>query len=443
MPPFWTSKSKAKKYSEAEPRSGGSRIPKSPTPDPSTLRGQYPRRATSACKIRLTLLSTACVDALGGPAEFQKRFSFPFVSSMIPNENFGLPAGVFTDDTSMTLCLANSISTFKETPESTTLGGFDEVDQLQEYRRWQMEGHLSAVGKCFDIGATISRALQIFGKHDPADPQDTERALHRIRSDLGGEQCSGNGSLMRIIPIGLAYWRDEDQAKTFARRSSEATHPSLMCVEACQMWVGAIVRIMQETTDPRAASSDSDSPPFSKLTLLDYISTFGYTSSKLHAALAVPFGVSQKPDQQSPVELENWYFRHHPLLRLINDTQGPPGPAPIDGRFAYSIPPADQLPSSGFVLHTVVAALYCFFATKTFEEGALMAVNLGDDADTIGAVYAGLAACWYAGEEGKAEGIFWTKKVREWRKALVRRDMVEQVAEKLVVFERRLAEEDM
>ena len=112
-----------------------------------------------------------------------------------------------------------------------------------------------------------------------------------------------------------------------------------------------------------------------------------------------------------------------------------------DSKFPYTIPPEDRVPSTGFVAHSLVAALYCFFTTKTFEEGALMAINLGDDADTVGAIYAGLAACWYAAEEGKANRVFWTKKVKEWRKALVRRDLVEEHADQLVLFEQKVSEE--
>jgi len=70
-----------------------------------------------------------------------------------------------------------------------------------------------------------------------------------------------------------------------------------------------------------------------------------------------------------------------------------------------------------------------------------MAINLGDDADTVGAIYAGLAACWYAAEEGKADRVFWTKRVKEWRKMCVRSELVEQIAESLVIYEQRMTEE--
>lgn len=70
-----------------------------------------------------------------------------------------------------------------------------------------------------------------------------------------------------------------------------------------------------------------------------------------------------------------------------------------------------------------------------------MAINLGDDADTVGAIYAGLAACWYAGEEVKGNRVFWTKRVKEWQKLTVKSELVQQIAESLVLFEQRMSEE--
>ena len=413
--PRWSSKTKNEQGSPASTMGA----------TPTALRSQLPTYASTATKIRLSMLATAIVDALGGPVEFHKRSTFPFVTSMTPNFNFNLPPGVWTDDTSMMLCLASSISTSKESAGSTNTGGFDQVHQLELYTLWRRDGHLSAIGRCFDVGNQISRALTTFESYDP------EEALHRIQADLGGDASGGNGSLMRILPIGLAYWRNETQAKQYARLSSQATHPSIMCVEVCEMWTGLISLIMEEINAPR----DTGKSTFSKLTLLEYISNFPYTHAKLRDALTMPSGIPPRPEDKAA--REQWYWSHHPLLRLIAETQG--ASKRKEGAFPYTIPPADRLPSSGYVLHTSVAALYCFFTTKNFEEGALLAVNLGDDADTVGAVYAGLAGCWYSGEEDVAEEIFWTERVREWRKALVKQELVEEVAEKLVSWERKQA----
>ena len=54
-----------------------------------------------------------------------------------------------------------------------------------------------------------------------------------------------------------------------------------------------------------------------------------------------------------------------------------------------------RISSSGYVLDTLEAALWCFFSTPSFEAGAIKVVNLGDDADTVGAVYGGIAGAYY------------------------------------------------
>lgn len=112
----------------------------------SFLKAQLASTAPEATKIRLALLATALSDALGASTEFQQRFSFDLVTSMRPNLSFNQPKGVWTDDTSMALCLAKSLATHEE---------FDEVDQLKTYCRWWQSGYLSAVDQCFDIGKVI------------------------------------------------------------------------------------------------------------------------------------------------------------------------------------------------------------------------------------------------------------------------------------------------
>jgi ADP-ribosylglycohydrolase len=396
------------------------------------LHTQYPIRAEASTKIRLSIIATAMVDALGGPAEFHGRYSFPLVTTMIPNKNFNLPPGVWTDDTSMTLCLARSLATCSP-PSSATKGGFDEKDQLDAYANWESKGILSATGSCFDIGNTIRHALHIYDDNPP-DQNSAEQALRKIRETLSSENCAGNGSLMRILPVGLAYWREEEAAKEYARRSSMTTHPTPMCQEACAVWTGAIARIMQE-------AGLNGRGNFTKLDVVEYFATFPYTNDKLRGALALPEDelrtvLEKLPGASSLTAAEAReaaYRSRHPIVRLIERVES--GPPNKKLKFSKTIPSDLALPSSGYVLHTFVAALYCFLATETFEEGAIMAVNLGNDADTVGAVYAGLAGCWYATESDQdGRGMFWTEKVHEWKENLIRRDLVEAVAEELVAF---------
>lgn len=397
-----------------------------PTTMSKSLRSQYLVHASPQTKIKVSLLAKAMADALGGPAEFRTRFGFKLVTEMIRNKTFGLDPGTWTDDTSMALCLARSIAKGVTKKVGKRVGGFDQIDQLNAYGMWWQAGYLSATGDCFDIGATVRTALGVY--IEALKEGEPEEGLAKIKEQLSGEMCAGNGSLMRVLPVGLAYWRceegkDESEEgengiwREYARRSSETTHPNPMCVEACELWVGAIVRIMR---------GNARGTSMTKLDLLQYFATFPYTSEVLKASLALSM---PSPNSVDAAEVEEHYSRHHPILKLIVDT----AKLPPSETNPLNLPTKKELPSSGYVLDTLVAALYCFFSTQTFKEGAITAVNLGNDADTIGAVYGGLAGCWY-GSETDGEH-FWSEAVKEWGQVLVKRSLVEQIAQELVEFD--------
>lgn len=95
-------------------------------------------------RYRGSLLGLAAGDALGAPVEFMPRGSFEPVEDIRSGGPHRVEAGQWTDDTSMALCLAESL---------IECGGFDPVDQLRRYLKWYREGYLSSKGYCFDIGA--------------------------------------------------------------------------------------------------------------------------------------------------------------------------------------------------------------------------------------------------------------------------------------------------
>ncbi|MCJ1449955.1 hypothetical protein MMC28_000283, partial [Mycoblastus sanguinarius] len=111
---------------------------------------------TQSSRIRGSLYGVAVVDALGGPVEFHRRGTFTPIASYRYNRNFGLAPGTWTDDTSMTLCLAQSIIDRD--------GKFCLHDQIRKYVKWWEEGYMSATGKCFDIGNATRQALEIWNE---------------------------------------------------------------------------------------------------------------------------------------------------------------------------------------------------------------------------------------------------------------------------------------
>ena len=99
------------------------------------------------------LLGLAVGDAVGTALEFRRPGSFALIADMMGGGPFQLNPGQWTDDTSMALCLAESLIEKQ---------GFDPLDQMQRYVRWWKEGHLSCTGNCFDIGNATRVALQTF-----------------------------------------------------------------------------------------------------------------------------------------------------------------------------------------------------------------------------------------------------------------------------------------
>ena len=151
---------------------------------------------------------------------------------------------------------------------------------------------------------------------------------------------------MRCAPIPLIYHQSPALVQKFAALGSTPTHPHPRCEEACQIYTHLICLIMNK-------------PGISKAELFTAVQDFPFTSTVLSATFK---RYKNDGHEQSTNSLE---------------------------RFIQT--PESEIQSSGYVVHTLEAALWGFFSTSTFQEGALKVVNLGDDADTVGAVYGGLS----------------------------------------------------
>ena len=157
------------------------------------------------------LVGLACGDAVGTTVEFMKRGTFAPVTDMVGGGHFRLPAGYWTDDTSMALCLGYSLLEC----------GFDPVDQMTKYLDWYENGYMSSTGKCFDIGTITGEAVLDF------------RAGGSAFTSVTSEHASGNGSLMRVAPIAIHFY-GEDLLDYYADLSSRTTHGSPLCRDACR-----------------------------------------------------------------------------------------------------------------------------------------------------------------------------------------------------------------
>lgn len=298
-------------------------------------------------RIRGALVGLAVGDAVGTTVEFSPPGTFAPVTDMTGGGPFGLAPGQWTDDTSMALCLAESLA---------ACGRMDVHDQMTRYVRWWRHGHLSSTGRCFDIGNATRAALQRFER--TGDP----------RAGSTDPETAGNGSLMRLAPVAMR-WADQPEAAIDAcAASSLTTHAAPAAVDACRYFGGLLVGAMN-----------------------------GATREELLSPLHAPV---------------TGLWAEKPLAPEIE--------AVARGSYLRREPPAIR--GTGYVVHTLEAALWAFARTDGFRDGLLAVVNLGEDADTTGAVYGQLAGAFY-GETGIPA---------EWRARLALWPAIDELASALV-----------
>ena len=298
-------------------------------------------------RYRGAMVGLAVGDAVGTTVEFRQPGDFEPVADMIGGGPFNLRPGQWTDDTSMALCLAESL---------VKRAGFDPADQMDRYVRWWRAGHMSSTGECFDIGMTVGRALRRY--------EDTGNPF----SGSGDPRSAGNGSLMRLAPVPLFFARDPGEAIRLSGESSRTTHATRACVDACRYFGGLIVGAVlgaskQELLSDRYSAAGGRWMPGSLCAEID--------------------GIAR-------------------------------------GSFREREPP--DIVGSGHVVRSLEAALWAFNKADNFREGCLLAVNLGDDADTTAAIYGQIAGAHY-GMDGIPEC---------WRTRVAQVELITRLADDLL-----------
>lgn len=310
-----------------------------------------PDEASVRDRKRGALLGLAIGDALGSAVEFRSRGYFEPVTGYRGGGPHRIAAGEWTDDTSMALALAHSI----------VESDWDLDDQARRYVEWYRTGRYSVNGRCFDIGLTTASALQQF-----------ERTGDSLTSGPTHERTSGNGSIMRLAPVPIAFAHHyPNDVRTLIDRAADSslpTHGSTQCVSACAAMALILAGLIQGET---------------KDTVLD-------------------------PKWLAWKELAAYHKLDPKIAEVVAGS--------------WRKKREDEIRGSGHVVACLEAALWAFDTSKTFEEAVLKAVNLGDDADTTGAVCGQLAgACW--GESGIPESLL---------TGLGRRDILDPILTRLV-----------
>ena len=174
-------------------------------------------------RIRGALIGLAVGDAVGTTVEFKPPGTFEPVTDMVGGGPFRLRPGEWTDDTSMALCLAESL---------IECGGFNARDQMERYVKWWKTGYLSRTGKFFDIGNTTREALARFLETGDPFAGSTD------------PRSAGNGSLMRLAPVAMSCVDRPEEGIAACGESSRTTHGAREAVDACRYFGGLLIGAM-------------------------------------------------------------------------------------------------------------------------------------------------------------------------------------------------------
>ena len=179
-------------------------------------------------KIKAVTLGHAVADAIGVPVEFKKRDElgrYP-VTDMMGGGTYGMPEGCWSDDTSMALCMLDSLS----------FGCVDYDDVMERFVRWMHDGEYTPTGVTFDIGGTCREAISNF--------LDGKRALD---SGLCCVDSNGNGSLMRIYPAVIYLWLTEQDIISSIEdiyNASRITHAHPRSLVGCGIYTFVLYELL-------------------------------------------------------------------------------------------------------------------------------------------------------------------------------------------------------
>lgn len=304
-------------------------------------------------KLKSGLFGVAIGDALGVPVEFESRdyLNENPVVDMIGFGTHDQPKGTWSDDSSLTFCLAESLC-----------NGYDLNDIARNFVKWYSSELWTPYGKVFDIGIATRNAVHNIAKgHQP--------------ELCGGfeEKDNGNGSLMRILPLVFYLYKENDVEVIYkkVKEVSSITHAHFQSVFACFIYVIYCLELLKGIDKIDAYTN-----------MQNIVSDF----------------LSDKKFNPDEIQLFD---------RILKNS--------------IAKYPENEIESSGYVLHSLEASLWCFLNWNTYEETVLKAVNLGGDTDTTAAITGGLAGIYYGMDSIP----------QKWIATLARKNDIDDLCERL------------
>ena len=315
-----------------------------------------------------TMLGMSIGDAMGGRLEF-KPIKYDNKSPLTDmgkdlGGNFSLYPGQWTDDTSMGLCLADSLLMNK--------GQLNQRDLMHRFIAWWRGGYnnafrfnkkpRSSVGLRGNIYLSFKKYLQDYNEF---------RQL-KDETDAGNKNTSGNGTIMRNAAIPICFNYDINEAREMAKRQSLVTHQGLEAKECCSLLTHIIVRIF-EGNELKDILNNLDKDFKCDIRSVNYLA-----ASK----------------QEGNDKDRNWKWK-------------------IKGQYIYS--PSRSYSNPGYIgsyaMDNMAMSLNIMYNTDNFKDAIIKAVNLRGDSDSVASVVGQIAGAYYPIEEIPSD---WIAAINKW-----------------------------
>lgn len=310
--------------------------------------------------VKDVLLGVAVGDAVGVPFEFKFRSQLKEspATDMVGHGSHNQPAGTWSDDSSLTFCLAETLA-----------AEYDLQKLANRFVNWKENGYWTPHGEVFDIGIATSVAIH-----------ELYRGKQPVMAGGDTEDSNGNGSLMRILPL-LFYIKDLNISERFqhVKEVSSLTHRHIRSIIACFIYLEYALQLLD-----RKSKADA--------------------LNEMQKAVKIFFENTDVPQAE--------INRFHRVLSIKVDN--------FDIEHLAELSES-EISSSGYVVNTLEAALWCILNTDNYSAAVLQAVNLGNDTDTTAAVAGGLAGLIYG----------WESIPHEWILKLAKRKEIESLCERL------------
>ena len=284
-------------------------------------------------KVVDALLGVAIGDAVGVPYEFTSREEMQAnpATDMIGHGTYNQPKGTWSDDSSLTLCLAESL-----------VGGYNLKDMSERFIKWVDEAYWTAHNQVFDIGITTSIAISRLRELiDEGNLDELKR-----QKDYGNERDNGNGSLMRIIPL-LFHIKGKPIKEQFniVWEVSALTHRHIRAAMSCMIYLNLAEKLLEGI-------------------------------DKLDAYKEMRVEIAELWDAIDLSEKERKHF-DKVIQNDIRDTS------------------IDDLKTGGYVIEVLESSIWFFLNKNSYKDTILSIINLGHDTDTSAAIAGGLAGLYY------------------------------------------------